>query len=199
MLGDLTSLAPLGEYGFGITSFKQNVAKAADARSNTGYTALRTDADCAAYGAALGPCITAAPDVATFVPDGQGELAAELEKLLGDQEKSPSAAVKLTAYGDCMTETGYPVRNFLELYQLVESRFPDPGAGWKVMESDARWTAAVAFERTAADVDSGCRSDLHTHVMSAVQPELARFVERHAAAIAEVRRQWSEYRATATK
>ncbi|WP_155375198.1 hypothetical protein [Catellatospora vulcania] len=194
VLNDLTSLAPLGEHGFGITAFKQNVARAADATADNAYGVLKTEAERAAYGAALGPCITAAPDVAAFAPDGQGELVAELEKVFAEQEKNPAVVAKLDEYGDCMAKAGYPVRTYLDLYQLIESRFPDPGLGWKKLANGSAWAEAAAFERAAADTDAACRTDLRNHVMAAARPALDRFAEKHADALTAMKQQWADYR-----
>jgi hypothetical protein len=191
---DLTSLAPIGAGGFGIAQFKRNVAEAADNRRNPGFTGLTTDAELEAYGAALGPCITAAPDVEPFAPAAQASLSVELEKLFTALEEQQDAAAMLTGYGACMKQAGFPVANYLQLHQLIDGKFPDPATGWAKVSQDPAWAAAVDFERRAADTDATCRTGLRDHVMAAAEPQLRQFTARHAVALSEANTQWTAQR-----
>lgn len=189
---DLTSLAPFGIGEFGVADFKRHVAEAADLTTNPGYTTLRTDRERAAYDSALGPCVSAAPEVAPFSPTGQHELVMELDEIMTAAERQPAAAAKLAAYAVCMRRAGYAVENYLQLYQLVDAAFPDPTVGWAALSADPRWIAAVDVEHRAAAVDEVCRAELRDHVMAAARPVLTQFAVRHAGALAAASRQWAE-------
>jgi hypothetical protein len=191
IIGELTSIVPLGGDGFGIAAFKQGVAQATDQRVNPAYEQL-DEAARKARGAAAGKCISEAPEPVDFRPPHFFDLREGLVGIFTAIENRSDVKDGLAEYGDCMENAGFPASNYPELHGLIEAKYPDAEQGWATLNSTEAWTAAVDFERNAARADTTCRRDVHDTVMALAAPALTTYAATNAAKLDASAAAWTK-------
>jgi hypothetical protein len=142
------------------------------------------------YDAALDACIKHESSwTVSAVPDSAYVLHMALRSLIEDIESELDTG----GYGPCMEEQGFAVRSYSELYNFVWTSMPPVSQAPPSIEGgDAEWQKAVALERTAAQADWHCRSDIYADGVERLTSELPSFESRFAEQLSAVRDDWAD-------
>jgi hypothetical protein len=191
-LGDMSSVAPLGAGTFGMAANVRSSAEQADQwRAEQAAVVVPADRRRAQM-LASSRCHRTAPTPYRHRPPHVNALTAELEPMFRRVEQQPAVASALRAYPGCMSAAGFKAVTYVDIFQVVSQRMPNPDVGWVRLKHNPRWIAAVAYEKRAAEADTVCRQPAQDRAMAAAAAQLQQFVIEHRAQLDEARASWAE-------
>ena len=196
--GDLTSFAPVG---LGSLDVSANLAARDMAGSpvNPGFVALKSDRERRAYASALNQCQNPRVDLEnTYEPNGLEPLVVKFVALLTGVEMHPEIQSLLRDYPACMRAKGFGIRNWDDMYSLVQGALVGVTRSGDVKASHT-WQAAAVLERRLSSADTSCRTRLNVEALVRAMPGIIQFRRDHAQELASVSAGWTSILVAAVK